>query len=59
MSDFVKFAKYQPGISDNEHDFRVIRNSVELLNKIGEENKAVEEGIPPEIITAGLIRQQG
>jgi hypothetical protein len=35
MSDFVKFAKYQPGISDSENDFRVIRSSVELLNKIG------------------------
>jgi hypothetical protein len=37
MSDFVKFAKYQPGLSDNENDLSVIRNSVELLNKIGEE----------------------
>jgi len=37
MSDFVKFAKYQPGLSDNENDWSVIRNSVELLNKIGDE----------------------
>ena len=37
MSDFVKFAKYQPGLSDNENDWSVIRNSVDLLNKIGEE----------------------
>ncbi|MHA4807926.1 hypothetical protein ACX0G9_07460 [Flavitalea flava] len=34
MSDFVKFAKYQPGIADNEHNWRVIRSSVELLNTI-------------------------
>ena len=43
-SDFVKFAKYLPGLSDNEHDLRVIRSSVELLNKIGEEE---ETPLPP------------
>ena len=37
MSDFVKFAQYVPGLSDNENDLSVIRNSVDLLNKIGEE----------------------
>lgn len=35
MSDFVKFAKYQPAGTDNEHHLRVIRSSVELLNTIG------------------------
>jgi hypothetical protein len=44
MSDFVKFAKYQPGVVDNEHNFKVIRNSVELLNKVGEEEKVAEGG---------------
>ena len=39
MSDFVKFAKYQPGVTDNEHNFRVIHRSVGLLNKVGEEEK--------------------
>jgi hypothetical protein len=40
MSDFVKFAKYQPAVSDNEHNFRVIRSSVDELNKIGNEQDA-------------------
>jgi hypothetical protein len=34
MSDFVKFAKYQPGITDHERDLQVIRSSIELLNTI-------------------------
>lgn len=33
MSDFVKFAKYQPGIADSHHHFTVIRDSVEQLDK--------------------------
>ena len=45
MSDFVKFAKYQPGISDSEGDFRVIRGSVELLNNIGKEEET--GSLPP------------
>jgi len=31
MSDFVKFAKYEPQAADNEQHFRVIRSSVEVL----------------------------
>lgn len=31
MSDFVKFAKYEPQAADNEQHFRVIRSSVEAL----------------------------
>ena len=31
MSDFVKFAKYQPEAADNEQHYRVIRSSVEAL----------------------------
>jgi hypothetical protein len=31
MSDFVKFAKYQPELADNEQHYRAIRNSVEVL----------------------------
>ena len=37
MSDFVKFAKYQPGLSDSEHHFQVIRHSIDVLDKIGRE----------------------
>jgi hypothetical protein len=44
MSDFVKFAKYQPGISENERSFTVIRASVEQLNKIGLPEEAAEIG---------------
>ena len=41
MSDFVKFAKYQPGPADSELHYRVIRSSIEELNRIAEaEEKA-------------------
>ncbi len=40
MSDFVKFAKYQPAVNDNEDCFRVIHSSVEALNRIGQEQEA-------------------
>lgn len=42
MSDFVKFAKYQPGLSDNEHNLRVIRSSVEALNSLAESGQAAD-----------------
>lgn len=44
ISDFVKFAKYQPGLSDTERDFKVIREAVDLLNNIGKE---AEGAVPP------------
>lgn len=31
MSDFVKFAKYQPGIADTEHHYEVIRTAILTL----------------------------
>lgn len=34
MSDFVKFAKYHPGLADCEFHFRVIRSAVEEMEKI-------------------------
>jgi hypothetical protein len=40
MSDFVKFAKYQPAVSDNEHNFRVIHSSIAELEKIANEQDA-------------------
>jgi hypothetical protein len=43
MADFVKFAKYQPGTADNEHNYQVIRQSVDHLNAIGQ--KEEEDGI--------------
>jgi hypothetical protein len=43
MSDFVKFAKYEPEAVDNEQHFRVIRGSVEALEAttIGAETAAI------------------
>lgn len=43
MTDFVKFAKYQPGVEDNERSYQVIRQSVDHLNEIAEPEEA---GIP-------------
>ena len=34
MSDYVKFAKFQPGEDDNERNFKIIETSVHLLNEI-------------------------
>jgi len=34
MSDFVKFAKYQPGTADTELHFRTIRSAVEELESV-------------------------
>lgn len=39
MADFVKFAKYLPGSADNDRNYQVIRQSVDNLNAIGEEEK--------------------
>jgi hypothetical protein len=33
MGDFVKFAKYQPGLADCEMHYRVIRSAIEELNR--------------------------
>jgi hypothetical protein len=42
MSDFVKFAKYQPGLADCELHYRVIRSSVEELNRIADAKEQTE-----------------
>jgi len=42
MADFVKFAKYQPGMADNERNYQVIRQSVDHLNAIGQEQEQDE-----------------
>lgn len=33
MSDFVKFAKYQPSEEDKRHSFDVVKNSIEIIEK--------------------------
>src|ERR1700733_397074 len=40
MSDFVKFAKYQPGPADKEDSFRVIRSSVDGLNRVVQDRES-------------------
>jgi hypothetical protein len=40
MSDFVKFAKYQPGVSDNEQNFTVIRSAVGTLEELARAREA-------------------
>ena len=42
MADFVKFAKYQPASNDNEHNYQVIRQSVDHLNAIGQKEEQDE-----------------
>lgn len=42
MSDFVKFAKYQPGLSDCELHGRVIRSSIEELSRIADEEEKAQ-----------------
>jgi hypothetical protein len=40
MGDFVKFAKYQPGLADSESHYLIIRGAIEELDrKIGEEER--------------------
>ena len=33
VTDFVKFAKYQPNVDDNKRNLTIIRNAIESLNK--------------------------
>jgi hypothetical protein len=40
VSDFVKFAKYQPGNTDNEYQLTVIRSSIEVLQQVGNDRDA-------------------
>ncbi|AXY76245.1 hypothetical protein D3H65_20610 [Paraflavitalea soli] len=34
MADFVKFARYEPGIADNEKNFTIIETAIKTLNNI-------------------------
>ncbi|WP_315818311.1 hypothetical protein [Paraflavitalea speifideaquila] len=34
MADFVKFARYEPGVSDNEKNFAIIESAIKTLNNI-------------------------
>lgn len=34
MADFVKFARYEPGVADNEKNYEVIESAIKTLNNI-------------------------
>jgi hypothetical protein len=48
VTDFVKFAKYQPGVEDNERSYQVIRGSVDHLNEIAGPEQTEVSGQPGE-----------
>jgi len=41
MSDFVKFARYQPQVSDNQHNWEVINSAIKTLNELATNNNTV------------------
>jgi hypothetical protein len=45
ISDFVKFAKYQPGLADSDSHYRVIRAAIEELNRQIEANERAQAAI--------------
>jgi hypothetical protein len=42
MGDFVKFAKFQPGVADSEFHYKVIRESIGEFNRKAEEEEKKE-----------------
>lgn len=51
MSDFVKFARYQPEQKDNEENLEVIRSSIRTLNNQNDQNKPAESSARPKTTT--------
>jgi hypothetical protein len=45
MGDFVKFAKYQPGLADSEVHYRIIREAIEELDRKKEVDERVQAAI--------------
>jgi hypothetical protein len=45
MGDFVKFAKYQPGLADSEAHYRIIRGAIEELDRKIETDERVQAAI--------------
>jgi hypothetical protein len=41
MSDFVKFAKYQPGVADSDQHYRAVRSAIDVIEQ--REQAAVQE----------------
>ena len=54
MSDFVKFAKYQPEAADNELHYRVIRSSVEALEVTAASDDAAATAAARSAATAAM-----
>jgi len=46
MSDFVKFAKYQPGLADGEQHHQTIRGAIETLEKATVAKEAAAAALP-------------
>lgn len=49
MSDFVKFAKYQPGIADSDQHFRAVRKAIETLEEREKEEEEARKAAPPPV----------
>jgi hypothetical protein len=47
MSDFVKFAKYQPGIADSDQHYRAVRTAIESLEQRQKEEEERKKEAPP------------
>lgn len=47
MSDFVKFAKYQPGIADSDQHYRAVRAAIESLEQRQKEEEEHKKDAPP------------
>ena len=45
MGDFVKFAKYQPGLADSESHYRTIRGAIEELDRRKEADERIQAAI--------------
>lgn len=46
MSDFVKFAKYQPGIADSDQHYRAVRAAIEEMERQAQAATAAATAVP-------------
>ena len=51
MGDFVKFAKYQPGLAESDSHYRIIRGTIEELNQKLEMNDLAQAAITGQLAT--------
>ena len=57
MSDFVKFAKYQPGVSDSSQHFRAVRAAIETLEQRQKEEELKEAAEEKKPMASPAIKQ--